>query len=126
MVWTVRMAVFLLQYIPSSRFDKSVTPYERRYGAVPNVGMLKVPGCLAWFYNYTEGKKSMLDERAKRGVFVGYDLCSRSYLIYNLATRRVVRSSDVKFDETQFPLATPASKKPEPEDDLFSPLGEPP
>ncbi|RVX19280.1 Retrovirus-related Pol polyprotein from transposon TNT 1-94 [Vitis vinifera] len=49
--------------------------------------------------NRTRGK---LDERAKKGVFVGYATESRGYRIYSLSRMKIVISRDVHFDENSY------------------------
>jgi len=47
-------------------------------------------------YVYSQQKKK-LDERCKKGVFVGYDRCSPAYLVYFSDTGKVVRCRVVHF-----------------------------
>ena len=70
----------------------------------------RVPGCLAYYYNYSSGRKEFTSSKAFKGVLVGYDHLSRCYLIYHLKTQRIVRSSDCIFREDLFPLASPSSR----------------
>ena len=100
---SVAMAAFVLNFLPSSR-NGGVTPYERRWKSTPSLSFLRAPGCLAYYYNYVSGKAKFSDPRAKMGIFVGYDLHSRSYKILTLDTDRIIRSSDCTFDEAYFPL----------------------
>ena len=62
------------------------------------------------YYNYTENKKNITDEHAKKGVLVGYDDVSRTYKVYSLSTRRVVRTSEAEFIEDKFPLCAPETR----------------
>ncbi|RVX15286.1 Retrovirus-related Pol polyprotein from transposon TNT 1-94 [Vitis vinifera] len=49
--------------------------------------------------NTSRGK---LDERAKKGVFVGYAAESKGYRIYSLSRMKIVISIDVHFDENSY------------------------
>ena len=62
------------------------TPYELIYGAKPDVSNLRAFGCIAYYYNFDVNRKK-LDNKALKGVLVGYDLQSASYLVYAPETR---------------------------------------
>ena len=89
----------------------SVTPYELLYGSPPNLSYLRVPGCLVQFKVFS-GKQDFLSPRALDGMFIGYCDRSKSYLVYNLQTKRIIRSSDCIFHEDVFPFKTPPSPSP--------------
>ena len=110
--FSVKMAAHILLFVPPAIFASvgvTVTPYEVMYGNPPSLLHLRTPGCLVYYYNYTENKKNITitDERAKKGVLVGYDDVSRTYKVYSLSTRRVVRTSEAEFIEDKFPLRAP-------------------
>ena len=44
-------------------------------------------------------ERSKLDDKSKKYVFIGYDLNSKGYKLYNSSTRKVIISWDVEFDE---------------------------
>ncbi|GJR31714.1 retrovirus-related pol polyprotein from transposon TNT 1-94, partial [Tanacetum coccineum] len=44
-------------------------------------------------------RRSKLDDRSEKHVFVGYDKRSKGYKLYNPVTKKVVVSRDVEFDE---------------------------
>ena len=100
--WALCMVCHIMMFMPQGALGDT-TPHERMYGEPPSVRHLRVPGCLTYFYNYTSHKKNFHEDRAKRGVLVGYDDLSRSYKIYNLSTKALVRSSECKFDESILP-----------------------
>ena len=74
------------------------------FGRKPDVSHLRVPGCLVYYYAYQVKKKSFCDDKANKGVLVGYCTRSRTYLIYNCVTNRVVRSAEVVFNEACLPM----------------------
>ena len=84
--FSVKLAAHFLMFVPPAIFRSvgvSVTPYEVMYGNPPSLLHLRTPGCLVYYYNYTENKKNITDERAKKGVLVGYDDVSRTYKVYS-------------------------------------------
>jgi hypothetical protein len=59
---------------------------------------MRVFGCPAYVH-VDKSQRRKLDDHAWKGVFVGYASKSPAWLVYNLATRRVVSSRNVVFDE---------------------------
>jgi hypothetical protein len=59
---------------------------------------MRVFGCLAYVH-VDKSQRQKLDDRAWKGVFVGYASESPSWLVYNPATRQVVSSRNVVIDE---------------------------
>ena len=55
----------------------------------PDIGHLRIFGCIAYSYVPKE-KRTKLDPPAKKGVFVGYSEASKAFQIYIPAQRRVV------------------------------------
>ena len=96
----VAACVYLRNRSPTSSF-KGETPYERWHGVKPNVEHLRVFGCNVYAHVPSE-KRKKLDEKAVKGVFVGYLEGSKGYKIYVPETRKFIRSRDVKFRETSF------------------------
>ena len=59
-------------------------------------------GCDAYAYNFDVSKQK-LDDRAIKGVFVGYDSTSSSYLIYVPSQRKIImKYGHVIFNENGF------------------------
>ncbi|GJT12880.1 retrovirus-related pol polyprotein from transposon TNT 1-94 [Tanacetum coccineum] len=48
---------------------------------------------------HSDPRRSKLDDRSQKHVFVGYDKQLKGYKLYNLVTRKVVVSRDVEFEE---------------------------
>ena len=44
-------------------------------------------------------ERSKLGDKRKKYVFIGYDLSSKGYKLYNPSTGKVIVSQDVEFDE---------------------------
>ena len=71
----------LLTGFASRKFK--VSPYELWKGRKPNLGYLRVWGCLA-FYRVTDPKRTKLGPRAIKSVFVGYAENSKAYRLLDL------------------------------------------
>ena len=63
-----------------------------------DLSRLRVFGCPAYVH-IDKSRRRKLDDRAWRGIFVGYATDSPVWLVYNPRTRRVERSRNVDFDE---------------------------
>jgi hypothetical protein len=46
--------------------------------------------------------RQKLDAKSEKGVFVGYPLDTKGYKIYNLESKKFIRSKDVLFHENKF------------------------
>jgi len=78
--------------------SKLLTPIEILTGVKPDVSNLRVFGCKAFAYNFDVNRKK-LDDKAKAGVFVGYDVSSAAYRIYLVKERKIIKSGHVMFNE---------------------------
>ncbi|GKA50384.1 retrovirus-related pol polyprotein from transposon TNT 1-94, partial [Tanacetum coccineum] len=96
-VEAVDCAVYLLNRCPSKSLDNN-TPQEAWNGLKPTVSHLRVFGSIAYVHVPSQ-KRSKLDDRSEKHVFVGYDKQSKGYKLYNPVTRKVVVSRDVEFEE---------------------------
>eukprot|EP00873_Tetraselmis_striata_P042413 jgi/Tetstr1/462677/TSEL_007643.t1 len=94
------LAFCAAMHIRNNVYSRGVgsVPYRRHTGKTPDVSGLRVFGCSAYVH-VDAGDRRKLDAKAFRGVFVGYGQESHTYLVWNPATRRVVASRNVIFDE---------------------------
>ena len=76
----------------------------------PNIGHLPVFGCVAYAY-VPDCERQKLDKKARKLRFVGYCKTSKGYRLYDEDTRRIFKSRDVIFNETDFAVKTPMAKK---------------
>ncbi|GLU18737.1 hypothetical protein SLE2022_350210 [Rubroshorea leprosula] len=67
-------------------------------GRKPSVHHLKVFGSIA-FAHVHDGKRTKLDDKCKKYVFVGYDYRTKRYRLYDPEGGKAVISRDVDFDE---------------------------
>jgi hypothetical protein len=96
----VNTSVYLLNRLPT-KFVQDRTPLEAWSGVKPTVKHLKVFGSLCYFH-VPSVRRGKLDERAEKGIFVGYATESKGYRIYNLSAAKVQISRDVHFDENSY------------------------
>jgi hypothetical protein len=93
-------AVYVINRTVSSALDKRRTPYELWNNRKPNIDHLRVFGCTAYVHH--EVKINTLTANAWKGIFVGYDTCHHTYMIYKPTTQRISYTRNVKFDENSF------------------------
>ena len=74
-----------------------MTPEEKFTGKKPDVSHLRVFGCIAYVHVPDE-KRSKLDPKAEKCIFIGYSLEQKGYRCFNPYTRKLQVSRDV-FDE---------------------------
>ncbi len=75
-----------------------MTPKEKFIGKKPDVSHLRVFGCIAYVHVPDE-KRSKLDPKAKKCIFIGYSLEQKRYRCFNPSIRKLQVSRDVVFDE---------------------------
>ena len=61
---------------------KEVTPFKRLFGRKPDVSNLRVFGCIA-LKHIPDAKRSKLDKKSSKCVFVGYPEGTKGYKLYN-------------------------------------------
>jgi hypothetical protein len=75
-----------------------MTPEEKFTCKKPDVSHLRVFGCIAYVHVPDE-KRSKLDPKAEKCIFIGYSLEQKGYRCFNLSIRKLQVSRDVVFDE---------------------------
>jgi hypothetical protein len=75
-----------------------MTPEEKFISKKPDVSHFKVFGCIAYMHVFDE-KRSKLDPKAKKCIFMKYSLKQKGYKCFNFSTRKLQVSRDVVFDE---------------------------
>jgi len=64
----------------------------------PNVSHLRVFGCIAYVHVPDE-KRSKLNPKAEKCIFIRYSLEQKGYKCFNLSTRKLQVSRNVVFDD---------------------------
>jgi hypothetical protein len=73
----------------SSSFLFNTNPHEVWLGKNPSVSHLKVFGCDA-FVHVTKEKKSKMDKKVVKCIFIGYKEGMKGYNIWDHASRKIV------------------------------------
>jgi len=76
------------------------TPYELFNGRKPNILHLHVFGCKCFVLNNGKENLGKFDAKSNEGIFLGYSLHSKAYIIYNKRTMTIEESIHVSFDES--------------------------
>ena len=84
-------------------------PFQKVTGQAPDLSGLRVFGCPAYVH-VDPSRRKKLEPKAWEGIFVGYACDSPAYLIYNPATKNVIRSQNVKFNELWLPSHSLSAK----------------
>ncbi|CAJ2633694.1 unnamed protein product [Trifolium pratense] len=93
----VACAVYLSNRSPT-RSVLGKTPQEAWSGRKPGISHLRVFGSIA-HVQIPDEKRSKLDEKSEKYIFIGYDANSKGYKLYNPDTGKTIISRNVVFDE---------------------------
>ncbi|RVX10168.1 Retrovirus-related Pol polyprotein from transposon RE1 [Vitis vinifera] len=96
-------AVHIINWLPSPVLSFK-TPFELLYSKPPSYSYLHVFGCLAYATNVHTSHK--FDYRAMSSIFIGYPVGQKAYKLFDLSTKKVFTSRDVKFHEDIFPYVS--------------------
>jgi len=95
----VETACYLVNRSPSLALEDK-TPQDVWTGKKPSLSHLRVFGCDAYVHVPKE-KRTKLDSKFERCIFIGYKDGLKCYKLWNLETRKVVYSRDVVFREVK-------------------------
>jgi hypothetical protein len=101
-VEALNTATYLLNRHPS-KATGPLTLFELLFGVPPEYVHLCIFGCL-YFPNMSSTSTDKICARSAPCSFLGYLAYHKGYRCFNLATRKVITSRHVVFDETQFPF----------------------
>ncbi|XP_009770962.1 uncharacterized protein [Nicotiana sylvestris] len=90
--------------LPSTSINDQ-TPYELLYKRKPNYSHLKSFGCMC-YPTVPRPHRDKFEPRTTPHLFVGYPFNTMGYKVLSLATRKIIVSRDVVFNESIFPFAT--------------------
>jgi transposase InsO family protein len=99
-LWTEALsaAVHIGNKSPTSALD-GLTPHEKWFGTPPDVGYLRVFGCVSYGLIPKHDRRKLYP-KAKKYALVGYGSHSKAYRLYDFTTQTVIERRDVLFDET--------------------------
>jgi hypothetical protein len=89
----VRCAVYLQNRYPTTNF-KNITPQETWCDVKPSVAHLKVFESVVYAH-ISDQKRTKLDDKSKKLIFIDYDEKSKAYNLYDPLTKKVHVSCDV-------------------------------
>ena len=90
----VNTATYLHNRSPTGSLPDK-TPYECWCWTKPDVSNLKVFGSIC-FVHTPDNFRQKLDLKSEKGVFVGYPLDTKGYKIYNIESKKFMRSKSIK------------------------------
>ncbi|KAF2324207.1 hypothetical protein GH714_010042 [Hevea brasiliensis] len=94
-------AAYVINRIVTPLIHKS--PYEKLFGALPDLSSLRTFGCLCYPY-LRPYNKHKLENRSSPCIFLGYSLVHKGYKCYDFLAKRLYISRHVVFDEHNFPF----------------------
>lgn len=92
-------AAYIINHAPCRHLGWR-TPYEILFRRVPDVSHVCIFGCCAWVLK-DEGKK--WDPKSLLMILVGYEPGSKAFCLRNPASRSIVVSANVRFNESVLP-----------------------
>jgi len=93
----VATVVYIMNRTPTATVH-GMTPEEKFTGNKLDVSHLRVFGCITYVHVPNE-KRSKLDPKANKCIFIGYSLEQKIYKCFNPSTRKLQVNRDVVFDE---------------------------
>ena len=93
----IATAVYIKNRCPSSAL-KDMTPYEALFDKKPCVSNFKVFGCICYAH-IPKDERFKFDSKSKKCIFLGYSSSNKDYKLMDLASKKIVCSRDVIFDE---------------------------
>jgi hypothetical protein len=96
-------AVHIINRLPSSVLSFK-TPFELLYSKPPSFSHIRVFGCLAYATNVHPSHK--FDFRSMPSIFIGYPTGQKAYKLFDLSSKKIFTSRDVRFHEHIFPYAS--------------------
>lgn len=94
-------AVTTMVYIvnqSSTSMVENLTPYEALTRSRPNVEHFKVFGCLT-FSLVDPQLRAKFDAKSRKGIFIGYNNCSKAYKVVDPITKKINIDWDIQFFE---------------------------
>jgi hypothetical protein len=96
--YAMKTAVYLWNRMSNQALHQRSTPYFEIYGTKPNVSNLRTFGCEIYAH-LPDNKRPSFGPKAVKGIFIGYDEQSLSYLYYHKTTRSIYKTGHIRFNE---------------------------
>ncbi|RDX68107.1 hypothetical protein CR513_52940, partial [Mucuna pruriens] len=88
-----------------SRIIEDKSPFQLLYNSLLDLDLLQVFACLCYASTLT-AKSDKFDSKAHKCVFIGYRPSTKGFLAYELHTKEVILSRNVKFHKLLFPYSS--------------------
>lgn len=98
----VRTSVYLKNVSPTKALSEAITPYEAWHGKKPDIGNLRVFGCICYSHIPKE-LRTKLDDKTEQCIFLGYPTGVKGYRLYGITRHTIFNSRDVVFAQTHHP-----------------------
>jgi hypothetical protein len=93
----VATTIYIMNQTPTAAVH-GMTPEKKFTCKKPNVSHLKVFGCITYVH-VPDKKRSKLDPKVEKCIFIRYSSEQKGYRCFNLSTRKLQVSRNVMFDE---------------------------
>ena len=80
--YAVDHATYLHNVMPSTKLPDEMSPHQALHGSLPDVGKVRVWGCLVWYLLEERDRKSKLSPRAVPAVNLGFDVARNGTFVY--------------------------------------------
>ena len=100
--YAINTAAYIRNRCLTNAHDLNTTPYEMFYGEKPSFEAMKVFGCTAYMHLNEQERYGKWDDKAEKGVLVGYSTRSKGWRIYVPRTDSVYVRRNVTFNENDF------------------------
>ena len=97
----VAAVAYITNRVPSAAIQGPTSPYEKWHEKRPNVSKFRMFGCAAYALIGTHERKK-LNAKAVKLRFVGYDIKSCGYRLYDDGKNKIFVCRDVIFNEIDF------------------------
>lgn len=101
----ISTAVYLDNRTISKSYNNGLmTPFEGWYGRKPSISHIRTFGCAVEFIIRKPNRQNKYDAITKTGILLGFVTDNFNYRVYDLDTKRIITTHDVKFRENYFPF----------------------
>ena len=100
--YAVDHATYLHNVMPSTKLPDEMSPHQALHGSLPDVGKVRVWGCLVWYLLEERDRKSKLSPRAVPAVNLGFDVARNGTFVYVPYLNRITTAHSVSFQEHRF------------------------
>jgi hypothetical protein len=100
-LWTyaAEYATHIFNCLPTNTSSGYMSPYQARYGLVPDVSHLRTWGCLCYCHIPAATRTKGFIDKSYKAYFLGIEISSQAYILWIIEKSQVKISSDVQFDE---------------------------